>query len=120
MIYRLTIYLKSKDVFFEKYYTDESELCRDANTILSKYEMNDGCTFQSIEDEIAANATIAQLTGDAMGRDHFIEAQEWQEPLLDAIQDNIYRRGLSGVSEEDIIKIGEMLGLISNYKVEDV
>lgn len=120
MIYRLTIYLKSKDVFFERYYTDESELCRDANTILSMHGMNDGCTFQSIEDEIAANATIAQLTGDEMNLYHYIEAQEWQDSLIDAIQDDIYHGGLSDVSDEDIIKIGELLGLISNYKVEDV
>ena len=79
MIYRLTIELLDRNFYFCDIFTDEKNLCKKVNEILWLYDANDGCTFQNIKDEIAANAVIAEKFDDPMNMDNFIRIEEITE-----------------------------------------
>lgn len=111
MIYDLFIQLRCKNYTFRGQYTDEEEVCSVINDTLNRFNLNNGCTMMSIEDETAVNATISDLTDDLMNEDNFVSITEKRERIIDALEDYVRRNGVSELGDEDLLAVARIFGL---------
>ena len=86
MIYKVTIELDAKNASCCEVFTDEEKVCEYVDQILRENNVNDGCDFMSIEDEIAANAVIAECCDDPMNIYNFLRIEDITEAVLYSIQ----------------------------------
>lgn len=86
MIYKVTIELDANCVSCCEVFTDEDKLCEYVDYVLNENDVNDGYSFLSINDESAANATIAKLCNDPMNVDNFLHIEDITEEVLFRVQ----------------------------------
>lgn len=108
MIYKVTIELDANCVSCCEVFTDEDKLCEYVDHVLNENNVNDGCSFLSIEDEIAANATIAELCNDPMNVDNFLNIEDITEEVLFRVQSLFAEHSWS---DEALIAMADDMGL---------
>ena len=111
MIYEVIIHLGCKNYDFESQYTDEQEAIDTINLVLDRFKLNNGCTMMSIEDTIAVNATIAELTDDLMNDDNWVQFEEVRDKIVDALDDYIRRHGCSELDDDDLLNVANLFGV---------
>lgn len=111
MIYNLFIQLSCKNYTFKGTYTDEEEVCAVINDTLNRFNLNNGCTMMSVEDETAVNATISELTDDLMNEDNFVSITEMRESIIDAVQDYFNRGHCNELDDEDLLAVARIIGV---------
>lgn len=108
MIYKVTIKSASKGLDWSRVFEFEDELCAVVDYQLGLYGLDDGHHFASIEDVVAANAVIAEITDDEFNDENYIEIEEITEELTNRIHHAVNQQ----LTDAELIGIGKLLNLI--------
>lgn len=108
MIYNVRIISVARGIAWSKTFESEDELCAEVNHQLTLHGLNNAHYFASVEDEIGANAIIAEITGDEFNDENYIKIEEISEELPERIKLALNQQ----LTDTELIAIGRLLNLI--------